>query len=220
MKALPGRLERLPPGREEFSAAIAADDRARILTAMSELVSRRGYRDTSLELIQKRADVSRATFRRYFGSREECFLACFADGVEGARTRIEAAARGEAEWPEQVRAGLAALLAYVVAEPAFARVCLLEPLSIGPAGTKAYLAVLQAAAPAFLPGRQYVEDPSRLPRSLEGSIVGALVGMIRRRLERSEAEQIPGLLPTMLQFSLAPYLGAAGAGAIVAASQA
>ena len=54
---------------------------------------------------------------------------------------------------------------------------------------------------------------------LPTSIVGALVGMVRRRLERGEAAEIPGLLPTMLQFALTPYLGAERAGALVLASR-
>jgi hypothetical protein len=49
-------------------------------------------------------------------------------------------------------------------------------------------------------------------------IVGGVVWMVRQRLLRGEVEQLPELLPTMLEFALAPYLGEARAAEIAARS--
>lgn len=209
----------MPAGHEDLGAEMLAGDRERIVNAMAELVVKRGYRSVTMEMVQKRADVSRAVFRRHFDNRECCFLACFEHGALIAAERIEAAVAAADEWPDKVSAGLAAALELTAEQPVFARICLLEPPTVGAAGSEAQRQALTAAVRALRDGRAYIAHPAQLPDSLEESIVGALVGMVRRRLERGEAAEIPSLLPTMLQFALTPYLGAERAGALVLASR-
>jgi hypothetical protein len=59
----------------------------------------------------------------------------------------------------------------------------------------------------FSEGRQLAEQGEELPETLEESIVGGIIWMIHQRLVSGEQDEIPGLLPTMLEFSVAPYLG-------------
>lgn len=199
---------------------LTADDRERILGAMAELVAERGYHDVTMEMVQKRADVSRTVFRRYFESREQCFVACFEHGFATLNQRLDEAVDPESEWPERVCDGLAALLDLAAEQPLFARICLLEPPIVGGAGTEAQRRALAHFVTVLRAGRSYPKNAEKLPACLEESIVGALIGMMRRRLERDEADALPTLLPTMLQFSLTPYLGAERAGELASAGRA
>jgi len=217
MEVLPGHLERLPAGGDRFQAELLSrDQRERILMAMFEIVAKRGYQGTTVELIVKRAGVARATFYENFENREACLLAGFEETVADARAQAEPAVAAAKEWPQKVAAAIAALLDYVVADPARARTCLVETVSAGPPALERYEQAMASFAPALAAGRAYTSESARLPETLEDSIVGGIVWMVHLRLQRGEVDQIPALLPTMLEFSLAPYLGETRAAEIAA----
>jgi AcrR family transcriptional regulator len=197
---------------------LSHDPRQRILFAVAELVAKRGYHGTTIEHIVKRAGVSRATFYENFENREDCLLACFAEAEGEVRQRIAEAEAEASDWPEQVRAALVAFLGFVAANPALARTCLVESVSAGPAALESYEGALQSFAPLFRGGRGFRDAEGELPETLEDMIVGGVVWMVRQRLLRGEVEQLPELLPTMLEFALAPYLGEARAAEIAARS--
>ena len=195
---------------------LSRSQRDRILIATSELVAKRGYQGTTVELIVKRAGVARATFYESFENREACLLACFEEALAECRRRIDAAAEDEAEWPARIRAGLAAFLDYVAQNPALARTCLVELVTAGPVAMGRHEEALQSFAPAFARGREFTAASGELPETLEDSIVGGIVWMVHQRLLHGEADRVPRLLATMLEFGLAPYLGEQRAAEIAA----
>jgi AcrR family transcriptional regulator len=218
METLPGHLQRLPAGQDRFQAEqMSRDQRGRILAAFAEVVAKRGYQGTTVEHIVKRAGVARVTFYENFENREACLLACFDEALAEVRRRVEVAGAGEPEWPGRVRAAVAAFLDYVVAEPALARTCLIESMAAGPAAMQRYEQALQSFAPLLLQGRTLAPELAALPETLEDSIVGGIVWMVHQRLLRGELDAVPGLLPTMVEFALAPYLGEERAVAVAAA---
>ena len=105
--------------------------RARIVSAMVEVASERGYGGAAVAPVVARAGVSRRTFYEMFDGREECFLAAFEWGVGQARQVVVEASASQQTWRERVRHGLAALLALLDAEPELARVCVVEALAAG-----------------------------------------------------------------------------------------
>jgi AcrR family transcriptional regulator len=195
---------------------LSRDPRERILVAMAEVVAKRGYQGTTIEHIVKRAGVSRATFYEHFENREDCLLAGFADAAAKLQSRMEAAAAGAEEWPERIRAALAEFLDYSAANPAIARTCIVESVTAGPVAMERYEQALQTFAPLFREGRDFEKATGELPDDLEDLIIGGLVWMVHQRLLRNEIEEIPGLLPTMLEFALVPYLGEEQTAAVIA----
>jgi AcrR family transcriptional regulator len=219
VETIPGHLERLPPGGDRFQAEqLSRDQRDRILAAMVELVAKRGYQGTSIERIVKRAGVSRATFYENFENREDCLLAGFSDAVEELRRRVEEAIAGAGEWPQQVRAALSAFLDFAASDPALARTCLVETVTAGPAAMERYERALQSFSPFLRGGRDYRRQSDELPETLEDMIVGGIVWTVHQRLLRGEVEEIRDLLPAMVKFALAPYLGKEPAAEIAAAN--
>ncbi len=193
---------------------MSRDQRGRILAAAAEVIARRGYRGATVALIVKRAGVARVTFYENFKNREDCLLACFDAALEETRRRTAAAAAVERDWPAKVRAEIAAFLEYVIEEPALARTCLIESLAAGPAAMQRYEGALQSYAPSLRRGRELAAGLADLPGTLlEDSLIGGIVWMVHQRLLRGEVDAILGLLPTMVEFVLAPYLGAESAAA-------
>lgn len=204
MRPLPGRH----PLPKEF---IARHQRARITAALTEEVDARGYRAVTVADIVRRAGIARNTFYENFSSKEDCFLVAFEAGVEEARRRVDIAVAEADGWPLRVKAGLAAFLHYVAAEPALARTCIVEALSVGPAGVELYERSIQSFVPLFRLGRKVSPHGEELPGTLEETIIGGIVWILYQRITVGQAAQVEELLPELVEFALTPYLGAEAA---------
>ena len=224
MRALPGKASRQPPGPEPVSkAAAAADQRRRILEATADLVAERGFAETTIEQIVRRARVGYATFYKHYADKEEAFLALLDAAIERTVYVVEEAYDREAgPWPDKVGAGLGALLELAAAHPGVARACLVEAPTAGPEAAARHEAALKRFAPLLRPGRELNPRRDKLPESLEETLSGGVLWVINQRLIAGEAEKLRGLLPEALEFLLRPYVGedaaARGAGQAETAS--
>jgi AcrR family transcriptional regulator len=203
---------RPPPGRQQLSREfIARHQRARIIAALAEEVAVKGYRAVTVADIVRRAGIARNTFYDNFSSKEDCFLAAQDYAVEEALRRVVEAAGKVESWQARVRAGLAAFLATVAAEPALARTCFVEALSAGPAAVERYEQSLQAFVPLFKVGRKVSAHGEELPETLEETITGGVFWVLYQRIVAGETERIEELLPELVEFVLTPYVGAEAA---------
>jgi AcrR family transcriptional regulator len=200
------------PGRQPLSREfIAQHQRARIIAALAEEVAARGYRSVTVADIVRRAGIARNTFYDNFASKQDCFLAAQDYAADEALDRVRAAAGELESWPARVRAGLGAFLAYVAANPALARTCMVEALSAGPASVERYESALQSFLPLFRIGRTVSPHGDQLPATLEEQIVGGVFWVIYQDIIAGDTERIERLLPELVEFALTPYLGAEGA---------
>jgi AcrR family transcriptional regulator len=190
------------------SGTVAAGQRERILDASEQLIGERGCAGTSIEAIVKAAGVSSVTFYEHFEDKEACFVAAFDRAVveTGAVIREAALAEVVGEWPEQVRAALRSLLDAIAAQPARARLCLVEAQSAGPALRGRYEATLDAAAAQLRRGRLLESAPRGLPDTVEEAAVGGIAWLLRQRVELAQTDAIEDLLPKLAEIALSPYL--------------
>ncbi|MEV4124825.1 TetR/AcrR family transcriptional regulator [Nocardia sp. NPDC049707] len=128
----------LPRGRHGLPREeVIASQRERILSAMAEAMVENGYVGTSVAAILKRAGVSRETFYEQFRSKEDCFEAAYERAVELLIANIVDAINGDARDPagptESDRMGriLEAYFDGLIAEPAYARLYLVEVYAVG-----------------------------------------------------------------------------------------
>jgi hypothetical protein len=117
----------------------------------------------------------------------------------------------ESDWPLQARAAIAASLELFAAEPELARLCTVEPFIAGPATAKRYREGVHALVPYLREGRALREGPEPFPETTERGLLGSIGTQIGRKVSAGEAEDLPGLLPDLVQFALTPYLGIAEA---------
>jgi AcrR family transcriptional regulator len=220
-RSISERLSKLPPGRHLIPRDfVVQNQRERMLVATAELVADRGYRKTTIELIAKTARVALTTFYEHFSSKEECFLAAFDESVAAAAQVLAELVDEERPWPEQIASGLEVLLEMVAAEPARARLCLVDSQAAGAAALARYQGMLERVAPKLREGRALNPRASRLPEGLEAAIAGGLAWLVHQRLLADQADQLKGLLPEMLQVTLTPYVGDAEAARAAEAAQA
>lgn len=209
MRALPGKDSRQPPGPEPVSRdAAAADQRRRILEATAELVAERGYQETTMEEVVRRAKVGYATFYKHYPDREAAFLALLDAAIERTVANVEGAyKREEGPWADRVGAALGALFEDVAANPAAARAVLVEALTAGPEAAAKHEAALKRLAPLLRPGRELNPRQAELPETLEETLAGGIVWVLGQRLVAGEADRLRGLLPETLEFVLRPFVG-------------
>ena len=200
----------IPPGRhtlpEDF---VIAHQRERLLLAAAELIAKRGYRGTTIDLIAKTAHVAPSTFYENFETKEACFLAAFDEAIVALRDGLIAAADPGHAWPGQFALGLGTLLGLLASNPARAKMCVVEAPGGGPALLARYEATLDSAVPYLRRGRELSD--ARIPARAEESILGGIVWVLHQHIVLGEAERLPMLLPELLPIALRPYLGPAEA---------
>jgi AcrR family transcriptional regulator len=204
-------LEMDRPTREQPPPFVADHQRSRILRAIAEEVVASGYRGTTIGAIVKRAGVARSSFYDCFANKEECFLAaCELAGTEAMR-RVEGAVReAPPTWARRVRDGIGAFLGFAGAEPALARIFVLEAPAAGPATAELYERTVRAVVPMFRLGRR-CSAAGRLPATLEETVVGGVIWIVCQRLALGRPEELEKLIGELVEFALTPYLGAEAA---------
>ncbi|WP_433712813.1 TetR/AcrR family transcriptional regulator [Nocardia sp. CA-084685] len=128
----------LPRGRHGLPREeVIASQRERILSAMAEAMVENGYVGTSVAAILKRAGVSRETFYEQFRSKQDCFEAAYERAVELLISTISNAISGDARDsanpadPDRMGRILEAYFDVLIAEPAYARLYLVEVYAVG-----------------------------------------------------------------------------------------
>lgn len=201
--------QQLPKGRHGLSRAfIASNQRERLLDAMANVVAEKSYAGTRVADVTDYAGVSRKTFYELFTDKEQCFLAAF-DAITAllmdrmARALADVA---DGSWSVQVRALLGEFLRFLAAEPAFARMCIVEVLGSGAEG----LARRDAAIEAFFP----VVD--QIPRSQPGSeqwlapltpvfVTGGILEVVYAAIRRGETTSLPDLEDDLTRLAFRAY---------------
>ncbi|GGQ09699.1 AcrR family transcriptional regulator [Actinomadura coerulea] len=140
-----GTPRRLPRGRHALSRSeVERVHRDRLCGAMAQAMAEKGFVGTSVEDVLKRARVSRQSFYALFSSKLDCFMAAFDQAGLLLYLQLEAAMQGEGDAPgqgpaqgegdaaERFERVMTAYLEALAAEPAYARLFLVEVYAAGP----------------------------------------------------------------------------------------
>jgi AcrR family transcriptional regulator len=171
------------------------------------IVAAKGFGATTVTDLTREAGISRTTFYQLFDDKEACFLAAYDNAVDQLVRRISAAYEAEERWPDRARAGLATLLETLAADPAQARLALVDVAAAGPAAQRRFRAAVQRLTPFFDDGRDFAPGGRALPANVSRMAAGAVVGLIADELVAGRSDELPGLLSDLLFATLVPYLG-------------
>jgi AcrR family transcriptional regulator len=200
--------ERLPRGRHGLPRRfIVHNQRERMLLAVAEAVAEQGYVTTTVADIIARARLSRRTFYEHFADKEECFLAAYDTVVEQLLAAVGQAYEQAEGWTQKVHDGLETFLAYLAAEPAFARMCIVEVVAAGNEARGRRDAAMRVFVEFLEPGREEAPRGLAVPALAADVVVGGIYEIIYSRLQRDAADELLGMLPELLYCALVPYIG-------------
>jgi AcrR family transcriptional regulator len=206
---IPRRLPRGSHGLDR--GVVAASQRARLLEAVGRAVADRGYAAATIDDIVRGAGVSKKTFYEHFADKQECFVAAYEAAAEELFRRVQEAHGTSHDWLGRTRAGIRAYLQWLAAEPALARVFLIEVAAAGPSAAEARERIrdryavlmrdLQDEARADIPALP------RLPEEVFHAAVAAVDELVVRRIREATAERLPELEPILLYLQVALLAG-------------
>lgn len=197
----------LPSGRHNLPREfVVTSQRDRLLDAMAQSCAEKRYAEVSVADIVAQARVSRSTFYEIFPDKEACFLAAY-DAILGRFVTevIKACQAPGLTWAEQIELGIEAALDFLAAEPAFARMCIVDMFSAGPSALERYLSAVRLIsnfvdAGRTQPGRQDV------PRSVATMSVSGAAVVVRAEIVDERTQYLPQAGPDILFSLLVPYL--------------
>jgi AcrR family transcriptional regulator len=183
--------QRLPRGRHGMTREQVTElQRGRMLRAMAEAMAEHGYVATSVADVLKRAGTSRETFYEQFDSKQDCFIAAYelAAGVMLEDLEGEAASQGTAlaRFDQAIGAYLDAL----AAEPAFARLFMVEVYAAGDEVLERRAEIQQRFVDAVADG---FEAQGPADRFACEALVAAVITMVTARLAARDIEGLRAL---------------------------
>jgi AcrR family transcriptional regulator len=203
---------RLPRGTHGLDRGIVeASQRTRLLEAVGRAVAEKGYAAATIEDIVRGASVSKKTFYEHFADKESCFIAAYDAAGEELFQRVREAHETSDRWLERTRAGIVAYLRWLAAEPALARVFLIEVAAAGPRAAHArerlrdryavLMRELQQEARADIPALPV------LPDEVFHAVVAAVDDLVVRHIRETTAASLPDLEPVLLYLQVALLAG-------------
>jgi AcrR family transcriptional regulator len=153
----------------------ASDHRRRLLDAMSQVVARKGYADTTIADIAAQARVSKRTFYEHFAEKAECLFALYQAASDQAMRVLQEALDPQRDWHEQAERALHAYLSTLACNAPLLRTLFIEILHLGPEGLKVRRKVNQGIADFI---SRVAADRADVDARLLGTMAVAIVGGI------------------------------------------
>jgi AcrR family transcriptional regulator/DNA-binding MarR family transcriptional regulator len=198
-------------GASVARGGMADIQRARMVTAMVEVVRERGVARVTVAHVVARSGVSRRTFYELFEDRDECLMAAFELALARAARGVIPAYETPGSWLERVRAGLGALLGFLDDEPQLGALCVLDILGAGRAALERRSEVVEALVDAIDGGRGSARAGLRPTRLTAEGVVGAVLAVLHARLVAGSRRPLAELLSSLVGVIALPYLGPAAA---------
>lgn len=186
---------RLPPGRHGIPTdLVRAHQRLRLLAAASAALAEQGYGHLTAARVTELAGVSSRTFYQHFEDLWACLLAAYETEAGRLCEEIEAT--------QSPRAGIAAALRFLAAEPDVARLLSAEPPPQIAALAEARRGLVERLGEMLRAALTDPDGATPLP-GLERRLVGAAFALVSARAASGDPRRLRELEPELSELLLA-----------------
>ena len=206
-------------------ARVEGIQRTRLLAAMGEVSSERGFADATVARVVAHAGVSRRTYYEIFEDRESCFLAAFDEQIARASRYVLEAYDPKAKWAERLRMTLTGLLSFLDVERGAGQLLIVVSLGAGTKALERRQRVLAQIITLVDEGHKETKTGAELPPLTAEGVVGGALSVVHARLIASsspptmrgsrigdpEGDSLLGLVNPLMSMIVLPYLGPAAA---------
>jgi AcrR family transcriptional regulator len=201
------RKWRLPRGRHGLPRELVVrSQRERLLAAVVRVAAAKGYESMSVADILAEAGVGRESFYHLFADKQDCLLAAHGLLIDHLESTVRATYDEPGPWVDRVRRSVAAMLEWFAADPAAARVAIVELAAIGPASQARFQEVFDRFSRVLEEGRSEDDPLPDRPQAAELAI-GAGLARVYEEVIRGRVAELPGLLPELTFEVLVPFIG-------------
>lgn len=201
------RRWRLPRGRHGLPRELVErSQRERLLAAVVRVIASKGYEATSVADILEEAGVGRESFYELFDDKLDCLLAAHAALVDNLEATIKAAYDQPGPWADRVRESVGAMLGWFAADPAAARVTLVELAPVGSVARERFQESFRRFATLLEAGYGDAELGAARPQA-SALAIGAGIARVYEEVVRGRAAALPNLLPELTYEVLVPFVG-------------
>lgn len=186
---------------------VAADQRRQLLAGVARALAKSGYAELTVEDVVREADISRTAFYENFESKRESVRAAHEATFDRLAGELFRACAEETDWPAKVAAGVRATVAFATANPAEARLLVVDPVAADPPLVERVLASHDFLVGLLRNGREQSLEAELLPELTERALIGAASSVIGSRLLSDQAARLPLLEGELVQLMLMPYVG-------------
>ena len=184
-------------------------ERERVLEAMVRMAAAKGYEATTVADVIEFAGVDQDGFDEMFESKEACFLEAYDAVFDVLVAHVNAAFEAAADepWPEQIAAGLGALVGLLSTEADIARLAMVEVTAAGDDARERYRTMLTRFTAFLEEGRRYSGQGEELPADTARFAIGGATSMIFDEVRAGRGPELKRILPDLVFAVLMPYLG-------------
>jgi AcrR family transcriptional regulator len=190
------RERKLRPGRGTPREEAEKNQRERLFAAMVATVAEKGYEAMTVADLVELSGVSRSAFYKHFEDKQACFIAAVEALVEPTLKRLGA---DESAPPgmERARKAFADLIETIVAQPAAAKMCIVEVYAAGEEGAALVDRMMDRSTEVAAALLEQVPERQGMPRELVRAIVGGIQKVIHKRLYRGQEKELMDLVPQL-----------------------
>jgi len=197
------RMRQLPPGPSKDRVAVERNQRERLMGATVAAVAELGYEATRVADVLELAGVSRNAFYAHFDNKQECFLATLdAVATMAGAAVLDRYRNAEGAWHERLAAAFELMAEMVVAQPAAARLGLVEVYAAGPEALERLEAIDRRVEKTVLEALSESPERVAMPREIVRAILGGLRKIMHTRVREGREAELPGLVPELLEWAL------------------
>ena len=186
---------------------VVSPKRQQVMEGMLEVVGAYGYEAASVQKVLDLTGLYRQAFYDSFADVESCYLAALDLGIARMDALVRAAAEEEESWRGKLRAGLAALLEALEADPGLGRALVVEVHAAGPKALKRRSKAMKRVTDFIDSARDDVGDGEAPPPIAAEGIVAGMHSLVHARLAAGEVDGFRALLPDFMYFAVLPYFG-------------
>jgi AcrR family transcriptional regulator len=190
------RERKLRPGRGTPREVAERNQRERLFAAMVATVGEKGYEAMTVADLVELSGVSRSAFYKHFEDKQACFIAAVEALVEPTLKQLGA---DESAPPgmERARKAFADLIETIVAQPAAAKMCIVEVYAAGEQGATLVDRMMDRSTEVAAALLEQVPERKGMPQELVRAIVGGIQKVIHKRLYRGQEKELLDLVPQL-----------------------
>jgi AcrR family transcriptional regulator len=161
----------------------------------------KGYSAVRVEDLLVIAGVSRATFYRHFDDKSDCFRATIQALLDIGLDSISAALEASDPWEQRLEKAVRSVLSLVAAEPAAARICLLDSYAAGADGIKPVEVALTRACEVAHESLVRLPGHEETPPEVGQAVIGGLHRVLSTYLWHGREAELPELTPRLVEWA-------------------